>query len=77
MLTLLLMWNQIVVSITNGFKSLEKSAVAYSKGWYQMQRAIVSGNIEILKKILQNGESPNLIVKSFESTLNKAIIEES
>jgi ankyrin repeat protein len=59
-----------------GFQSLEKSAIAYSKGWYSMQRAIVSGKIEYLKTLLQNGANPNLIVKGFPSPLNKAIIED-
>ena len=71
------MCNHIIVSIRIGFQSLEKSAIAYSKGWYSMQRAIVSGKIEYLKTLLQNGANPNLIVKGFPSPLNKAIIDKS
>ena len=44
-------------------------------GWYPMHRAIMLANIEILKKLLQNGANPNLNVKGYFSPLCKAILE--
>ena len=45
-------------------------------GWYPIHRAIVLGNIEIFKKLLQNGANQNLHVKGYFSPLCKAIFEE-
>ena len=44
-------------------------------GWYPIHRAIVLANMEILKKLLQNGANPNLNVKDVPSPLCRAIFE--
>ena len=91
------MWNQIVISFGNRFKSIQKFAKScyhqavleemLSKnddtdfnqidqaGWFPLHRAIVLANIEIIKKLLQNGANPNLNAKDILSPLCKAILE--
>ena len=44
-------------------------------GWYPIHAAIVLGNIEIFKTLLQKGANPNLNVKDYHSPLCKAILE--
>ena len=46
------------------------------EGYYPFERAIVLGNFEIFKKLLQKGANPNLNVKGYHSPLCQAIFEE-